>query len=268
VIQRLGLIAGNGDFPLLFASAAKAKRMELVCVALKDEASPKLENLVDTIYWISFGEVQKVIEIFKKEKIRKAVMLGGIKKVRFFKDRPAVDEGGSAILRLAKDKKDLTLFKAAAMFLRLHGITLVSALFCLRENIAKKGCLTKRHPSPKEWEDIRFGFTIAKKLSGLDIGQTVVVKDKVVLSVEAIEGTDEAIRRAAHLASGDVVVVKVARPKQDLRFDVPVIGLHTVASLREAKASCLAIEKNKTLIADKEQLTRRADEAGISIVVV
>ncbi len=267
-MKRLGLIAGCGDFTLLFANAAKAKGISVTCVAIKDEASPKLETLTDKIYWISFGEVKKVIEIFKSEKISRAVMLGGITKTKFFKNTPAVDDGGNKVLKLAKDKKDLTLFKAAALYLKLHGITLVSALICLSDNLARKGCLTKRVPTKKELEDIKFGQKIAKRIAGLDIGQTVVVKDKVVLALEAIEGTDAAIKRAGSLGNGDIVVVKVARPNQDMRFDIPVIGLHTIAALKEARASCLAIEKNKTLITDKNEVARLADEAGIAVIVV
>ncbi|MDD5449686.1 MAG: UDP-2,3-diacylglucosamine diphosphatase LpxI [Candidatus Omnitrophica bacterium] len=267
-MKRLGLIAGCGDFPLLFAAQAKAKGISLICVALKDEASPKLETLTDKIYWLSFGEVKKAVEIFKSENIKKAVMLGGINKRRFFKDRPEADEGAKAILNFAKDRKDLTLFKAAALFLRLHGITLQSAVMCLKDNIARKGCLTEKKPTAAQWEDIRFGYKIAKRLAGLDIGQTVVVKDKVALSIEAIEGTDAAIRRAGPLGNGDVVVVKAARPRQDMRFDIPVIGVNTIESLKEARAACLAIEKNKTLITDKQQISRLANQAGISIVVI
>jgi len=267
-MTRLGLIAGKGDFPLLFANKARSQGISLLCVALKDETSPELEKLVDKIYWISFGEVRKVTEIFRKENIKKAVMLGGITKTRFFKDRPAVDDGGNAVLEFAKDKKDLTLFRAAAMFLKLHGITLTSALICLKDNLARKGRLTKKEPTENQWADIRFGYKIAKRLAGLDIGQTVVVKDKVVLSVEAIEGTDAAIKRSGPLGNGNVVVVKVARPNQDMRFDIPVIGVHTINSLKEAGASCLALEKNKTLITDKEEIAKLADEAGITIVVI
>lgn len=267
-MKRLGLIAGCGDFPLLFARAAKEKGISLTCVAIKDEASPRLETLVDKIHWISFGEVKKVIDIFKKENIKTAVMLGGITKTKFFKGTPRVDEGGEAVLKFARDKKDITLFRAAAMFLKLNGITLKSALICLKENLAKKGCLTKRAPSEKELSDVRFGFKIARRLAALDVGQTIVVKDKAVLAVEAIEGTDEAIKRGGSLGNGDVVVVKAARPNQDMRFDIPVIGLNTMNSLKEAKATCLAIEKSKTLIINKEELVRSANEAGISIVVI
>ena len=267
-MKRLGLIAGRGDFPLLFAKAARTKGISLICVALKDETSLELESLVDKIYWVSLGEVKKVIEIFKKEKINKAVMLGGIKKTRFFGEKPKLDESSNLILRVAKDRRDMTLFKAAAMILRLSGIRLVSALICLQDNVARKGCLTKKAPTQNEWTDIRFGFKIAKRLAALDVGQTVTVKDKVILSVEAIDGTDEAIKRGGALGKGDVVVVKVARPNQDLRFDIPVIGIHTIQSLREAKASVLAIEKNKTLIINKEELVKLADAAGISIVVI
>lgn len=266
--KRLGLIAGGGDFPLLFANTAKLKGIELVCVALSDEASPRLEKLVGKIYWVSLGEVKKVIQIFKDERIKDAVMLGSVKKERFFKNKPATDDGGNAVLKLAKDKRDLTLFKAAAMFLRIHGIRLVSALVCLSDNLAKKGCLTKRTPSPQELKDISFGFKIAKRVTALDIGQTVVVKDGVVLAVEAIEGSDAAIKRAGPLGNGDVIVVKAARPNQDMRFDIPVIGIHTIDSLIEARAKVLALQRNKTLIIDKEELIKKADSAGIVIVVV
>lgn len=267
-MKRLGLIAGCGDFPLLFASKARTRGISVICIALKGETSPGLEGLVDKIYWLSFGEVKKAAEIFKKERIKKAVMLGGITKTRFFKDRPAVDDGGNAVLKSARDKKDITLFKAAYIFLKLHGITLISALTCLKDNIARKGRLTRKGPTGSQWQDIRFGYKIAKRLSGLDIGQTIVVKDRVVLSVETIDGTDAAIRRSGPLGNGDVVVVKVARPNQDMRFDIPAIGAHTINSLKEAGASCLAVEKNRTLITDKEQVARLADEAGIAIVVI
>ncbi|MEI8176663.1 MAG: UDP-2,3-diacylglucosamine diphosphatase LpxI [Candidatus Omnitrophota bacterium] len=266
--RRLGLIAGCGDFPLLFAEAAKAQGVSLVCVAIKDEASAKLTNAVETIHWVTFGEVKKVIDIFKHEGITRAVMLGGITKTRFFKDRPAVDAGGNAVLRLAKDKKDLTLFKAAALYLRLHGITLVSALICLNDLLARKGTITQREPTARERGDITFGYRIAKRVAGLDIGQTVAVKDKVILAVEAIEGTDSAIRRAGTLGNGGIVIVKTARPGQDMRFDIPVIGARTITVLKEAGVSCLALEKNKTLIAGRAEVARLADEADIAVVVV
>jgi len=267
-MKRIGFIAGGGDYPLLFARAAKAKGLDLVCVALKDETPQELEKIVNKIYWISFGEVKKAIDILKKEKIKKAVMLGKVSKKRFFKDRPTVDEGGDAVLNAVKDKRDMSLFKAAALYLKLHGITIISCLVCLRDNLAKKGCLTKKEPSQKEWEDIRFGYRIAKKMAGLDIGQTVVVKDKVILAVEAMEGTDLAIKRAGDLGNGDVVVVKAARPNQDMRFDIPVIGIHTAQSLIDGKASCLAIEKDRMLILNKDELVGSADKAGVSIVVI
>lgn len=267
-MEKIGLIAGGGDFPVLFANVARKKGLELVCVALKDEASPALEDLVNKIYWVGLGEVKKTIEILRSEDIKKAVMLGKVTKTKFFKNRPAIDEGGDLLLKLAQDKRDLTLLKTAARVLRLYGIRLVSCLICLKENLARKGCLTLREPTKREWEDIYFGFKIAKRLSDLDIGQTVVIKEKVILAVEAIEGTDEAIKRGGELGAGDVVVVKTARPNQDIRFDIPVIGPDTIRSLIEARASVLALEKNKTLVTEKELLTRLANDANISIVVV
>lgn len=267
-MRRLGLIAGAGDFPLLFATAAKTKDIELVCVAISGEASSLLTKLVAKIHWVSLGEAKKAIDIFKKEGIRETVMLGSVTKTRFFKDRPKTDESTDLILKLAKDKRDLTLFRAAAMVFRLAGIKLISPLDCLEENVMRKSFLTKRQPSKKEWDDIRFGRRIAKMLAGLEIGQTVVVKDKVILAAETIEGTDETIKRGGVFGNGGVVVVKVARPHQDMRFDIPVIGINTIYSLKEAGASCLAVEKNKMLVTNKDEIVRLADEASIAIVAV
>jgi DUF1009 family protein len=267
-MKRLGLIAGAGDFPVLFATAAKKKGITLVCVAISGEASSLLANLTDSIHWVSLGEAKKTIDIFKKEGIKKAVMLGSITKTRFFKDRPQIDDGASLILKFAKDKRDLTLFRAAAMVFGMAGIKLINPLFCLKENVAKKGCLTRRALSKRELKDIRFGVGIARKLASLDVGQTVAVKDKVILAAEAIDGTDETIKRAGILGDGNIVVVKVARPHQDMRFDIPVIGINTIYSLKEARASCLALEKNKMLITNKDEIVKLADDAGIAIVVI
>ncbi|MFH1847736.1 MAG: UDP-2,3-diacylglucosamine diphosphatase LpxI [Candidatus Omnitrophota bacterium] len=268
MVRRLGLIAGGGDFPILFAGTAKQKNISLVCAALKNEADPRLEELVDKIYWVDLGEVKKVIEVFKREKIKKAVMLGKVTKTRFFKDRPPVDDSANLVLKLAKDKRDLTLLKTAAMVLGFSGIKLISSLVCLEDHLAKKGCLTRKYPTKQEWGDIYFGYKIARKMAGLDIGQTVVVKDKAILAVEAIEGTDSAIKRGGKLGNGGAVVVKAARPRQDLRFDIPVIGPHTIQSLIDSEASVFALEKGKTLITEKETLTRMADKANISVVVI
>jgi len=270
LITRLGLIAGGGEFPLLFAGAAKNKRIELVCVAIKDETSPHIEKVADKTYWIALSEVKKLIEIFRKEKINKAVMIGGIKKTRLFnsEEQKPADPVARLILKISRDKRDLTLFKAAALILRLNGIKLVSPLFCMEENIVRKGCLTKRQPTAKEWQDIRFGYKMARRLAGLDIGQVAVVKDRMILAVEAIEGTDEAIKRGCLYAAGGAVVVKVSRPRQDMRFDIPVIGVNTIDSLRQSGAAVLAVEKNKMLITNRPGVIAQADEAGISVVVI
>lgn len=270
MITRLGLIAGNGEFPLLFAAAAKNKQLELVCVAIKDETSPHIAKVTDKTYWIALSEVKKLIEIFRKEKINKAVMIGGIKKTRLFNqgELGPADPIARLILKIARDGRDLSLFRAAALILRLHGIKLISPLFYMQENIVRSGCLTKRQPTREEWRDIRFGYKMARRLAGLDIGQVVVVKGKMILAVEAIEGTDEAIKRGSQYAGGGAVVVKVARPRQDMRFDIPVIGINTIDSLRRSGATVLAVEKNKMLITNRPGLITQADEAGIAVVVV
>lgn len=270
MITRLGLIAGCGEFPLLFAGAAKSKGIELVCVAIKDETNLHIGKIVEKTHWISLQEVKKLIEIFRKEKIKQAVMIGGIKKTRLFNEeekRPA-DPVARLILKIARDKRDLTLFKAAALVLWLNGIKLISPLFCMEEYIAKKGCLTKREPTKDQRKDIRFGYKMAKRLASLDIGQTVVVKDKMILAVESIEGTDEAIKRGGQYAKEGAVVVKVARPRQDMRFDIPVIGNNTIDALRQVRAGVLAVEKDKMLITNKSGVITQANESGISIVVI
>jgi len=268
MIKRLGLIAGNGQFPLVFAKSARDKGVEIIAVAIKEETSPELEKFVDKIHWISLGELKKLIGIFKDAKIKKAVMAGKVTKARLFKDMPKLDPTAQKLFKKLKDRKDTSLLKGAARALRLFGITLLDSTLFLKDHLPEKGILSRRAPTKKEWEDIKFGFKLAKKMAHLDIGQTVVVKDKSILAVESIEGTDEAILRAGRLGNGDIVVVKTARPKQDKRFDIPTIGPATIMSLKKAGGSILAIEAKKTLLLERSECLNLVDTYNFSLVVV
>jgi len=267
-MEKIGLIAGSGKFPLIFSQYAKARGRNICAVAVKGETSKELEDLVDRVYWVEVGQLERLFKIFKDEGITRAIMAGKISPTLLLKDDLAVDEELKELLDHAKDKRADSLLGAVARRLKKAGIDLIDSTTYLSDLLPHEGILTQRQPSQAEWEDIRFGFDIARKIAGLDIGQTVVVKDKAILAIEAIEGTDEAIRRGGALGNGEVVVVKVSKPKQDMRFDIPVVGPETIRSLTQAKASCLAIEAQKTLLIDKEEVVRLADRSGISVAVI
>ncbi len=266
-MKKIGLIAGNGNFPIVFARAAREKGMQVIAVAHEGETLPELAQWVDGIYWIKVGQLGKLINIFKEQNVTDVLMAGGIKKTRLF-------GGGMPDLRamtlLAKmiHRKDDSILRAVAQELESEGITVRESTLYLDNIVAGPGILTKRKPSKEERLDIAFGWQMAKEVGRLDIGQTVVVKDRAVLAVEAIEGTDEAIRRGGGLCGKDAVVVKICKPQQDLRFDLPAIGAITIQSMRHVKASCLAVEAGKTIMIEREALIRDADQAGIAIVAI
>jgi DUF1009 family protein len=266
-MQRIGLIAGNGDFPIAFAQAAKQKGLQVIAVAHEGETLPELAPLVDGIFWVKVGQLGKIIKIFKDQDIKDVLMAGGIKKTRMF-DGSLPDLRGAALLAKMLHKKDDSLLKAVAEELESEGIIVRESTLYLDNLLAPAGVLTKRKPSKDERLDIVYGWQMAKEIGRLDIGQTVVLKDQVILAVEAIEGTDEAIRRGGKLCGKGAIVVKVCKPQQYLRFDLPAIGVHTIASLVEVSASCLAIETGKTIILDRDTVITNADRAGIAIVAV
>lgn len=264
-MERLGIIAGYGEIPVLMAREAKAKGMEVIAIALKGMTSPYIEKEVDRIYWVEVGQLGKLIKTLKKEHINKAVMGGKVRKNLMFAGiKPDLRALGLWV-RL-NDRKDDSILVAVASELENEGITLQKATQYLSGYMAEAGVLTKRRPTGKIKKDIEFGWLIAKEIGRLDIGQTVVVKDRAVLAVEAIEGTDEAILRGGRLGRGGVTVVKVSKPNQDMRFDVPVVGLDTMKALLEAQVVALAIEAGKTIMINKEELIRIADREGIVIV--
>ncbi len=264
---RIGLIAGYGKLPIAFAQAAARQSMDVVAVGIVDEASPDLEKYVDKLYWIPVGKLNDIIDTFIKEGVKEVVMAGAITKTVMFTGIE-VDERVLKILRSLDDRNDDSLLVAVANELALEGIIVRDSTTYLGCLLPEEGCLTSKVPTDVEWSDIKFGMKMAKCIGDLNIGQTVVVKGLVVLAVEAIEGTDEAIRRGATLGGPGVIVAKVTKPKQDLRFDLPAIGVTTIEVMAESGASVLAIESGKTIILDREELIDLANSRGISIVAM
>lgn len=267
-MEKIGLIAGNKKFPILFSEAAKKRGYYIVAMAIKGDTSAELKKFVDKIYWIGLDEFRRMFEIFKAEGVSRIVMAGQISPRRIFSKEIYADEELKSLLAGIKDKKADTLFKAIAEKLKNSGFELIDSTTFIEELLPKKGALTKKEPNFAEWEDIYFGFDLAKEIAYLDIGQSVAVKNKAVVAVEALEGTDALIRRAGLITKGGAVVVKVSKPKQDMRFDIPVVGLNTIKNLIKIKAACLAIEAGRTIFIDREMSIALADKKRISIVAI
>jgi len=263
--EKIGLIAGNGQFPILFAKSAKENGYKVIAVAHIGETEPILKDYVEQIEWIKVGQLGKLIKIFKKAGIKKLVLAGGISKRRLFTEIFPDLKALSLLARL-RHKHDDAALRAVAEELEKEGFIVCPSTLFVPSLLAKEGCLTKKKPTKEEKKDIEFGWKMAKAIGELDIGQCVVVKRQVVVAVEAIEGTDETIKRGGKLAKEGAVVVKVSKPHQDLRFDVPAVGKKTIETMASVKARVLAIEAEKTLIFDKEEMISTANKAGISIV--
>lgn len=262
---RIGLIAGNGRFPIIFADNARKLGLRVSAVAHEGETEPELERHVDRIHWIKIGQLNKLIRAFKDDGVRQAVMLGGIKKTHVFTTVRPDFRTLALATRLALWRDDDILRELAAELER-EGITICESTFGLEGILVEEGPLTARRPSKKEWEDIRYGWDVARDIGRLDIGQCVVIKDRVVIAVEAVEGTDGAIKRGGELAKEGAVVVKRCKPQQDLRFDLPAIGPRTIEVMASVKAAVLAVEAGKTVILDRELLVEKAQAAGIAVV--
>jgi len=260
-----GLIAGNGRFPFLVLEGARSQGIEMAVIALKEEASPELEKIAKRLHWVSLGELSKAIELMQSEGVKRAVMAGQVKHNKIFSSiRP--DWKLAKLLFALPRKNTDSLIGAVAKVLEEEGIQLVDSTMFLKPLLPEVGVLTRRVPSAQEAVDIEYGIGIARHIATRDIGQTVVVSDSACVAVEAMEGTDETIARAARFANGrPLVVVKVSKPRQDMRFDVPVVGLPTVESMKLAGATALAIDANRTLLFDREKLIAMADAAGIAI---
>ncbi len=265
----LGLIAGQGAFPLEVARMAQRRGVRVACVALREQARPEIESAVESITWIYPGEVAAGIAAFRAAGVRDVVMAGKVGKSDLFSNPDALrlDASAAGLMNDLADRKDDSILGKLADFLEAVGLRLLPQYALTPELLVAEGVLTRTQPSDAQRADIAFGFPIAKAIGDLDIGQTVVVKDRAVLAVEAIEGTDAAIRRAGAIAAG-ACAVKVAKPSQDPRFDVPTIGPATVAVLAEAKIAVLAIEAGATVVLERDAVVREADAHGIAIVAV
>jgi DUF1009 family protein len=262
--ENLGLIAGKGQFPLLFAQAARQQGVQVIAVAHQGETDPALASLVAELHWIHVGQLGKMIRIFQAAGVRRAVMAGGISRGRLFREfRP--DWRALSVIRRAGAGQDDRLLRAVADELAQAGITIAPSTLFMADLLAGVGQLSRRPPTPEELEDITLGFQAARELGRLDIGQCAVVRRQVVVALETVEGTDETIRRGAALAGPGAVVVKVSKPGQDLRFDVPAVGLTTIETMRQVKAAVLAVEAHRTLIFDRPELLAAADQAGIAV---
>jgi DUF1009 family protein len=258
------LIAGNGRFPFLVAAGARRAGRRVVAVAIREEASPELEDDVDELHWVGLGQLGRCIEALRAAGATEAVMAGQVKHRQIFSDVVPDLKMVGVLARLAFNNTD-SLIGAVADALGREGIALLPSTVFLQDDLAREGGLTKRQPSRQERADIQYGRRVARTLAGLDLGQTAVVKDRAAVALEAMEGTDEVIRRAGRIAGPGCVVVKVAKPKQDLRFDVPVVGPGTVEAMREARAAVLAVDAGRTLLLDRAAFASTADAAGIAV---
>ena len=263
--KRIGLIAGNGRFPIIFADNARKLGYFVSAVAHIGEAEPELEQHVDRMHWIKIGQLNKLISAFKTDRIQQAVMLGGVKKTHVFTTvRP--DLRALALFARVALWRDDDILREIAAEIEREGITICESTFGLEGILVEEGTLTSRAPTKKEWDDIRYGWEVAREIGCLDIGQCVVIKDKVVVAVEAVEGTDGAIKRGGELAKDGAVVVKRCKPQQDLRFDLPAVGPRTIEVMASVNASVLAVEAGRTVLLDREIMLVKARSAGIAIV--
>ena len=270
-MARIGIIAGNGTFPFLALQGARNIGHDVTVVAVKEEAFPELEGAARDagadLHWVSLGHLGKCIKLLKAAGVSQAVMAGQVKHAKIFSGI-IPDLTFLSVLTKLKARNTDALISAVADVLRGEGIELLDSTAFLAPLLARAGTLTRRAPSAVEAEDFRFGYRMADAVASLDIGQTVVVKDGAVVAVEAMEGTDEVIRRAGQIAGPGTRVVKVAKPNQDMRFDVPVVGLRTIQVMSRSGAMVLALDAGKTLLFERQRLVEEADRCGIAIVAV
>ncbi len=273
--MKLGLIAGNGKFPFLVLDAARAQGFEVVVAAIKEEASPEIETKGAAVHWLSLGELSKLIETFRAEGVTRAIMAGQVKHKQIFSSIKPDWRLAKLLLSLGTRNTD-SLLGAIAKVLADEGITLESSTTLLEPLLAKPGILTSRAPTDQERKNIDYGRLVARHLAQFDIGQTVVIAENACVAVEAMEGTDAAIDRAGYIMRSlegdastlnrDLTVVKIAKPNQDMRFDVPVIGVKTIETMQSAGATCLAIDAGRCLLLDGNRVIEAADRAQIAIV--
>ncbi|MDD5505014.1 MAG: UDP-2,3-diacylglucosamine diphosphatase LpxI [Candidatus Omnitrophica bacterium] len=267
-LRQIAIIAGSGKFPLLVAKAAKSNNLKVITLSIISSADKKMEVVGDKNYWIELGQGKQLLDIMKKEGVTHAVMAGKINKSTIIRQSVRLDQEAKNILSRVRDKKDDTILSAVAGRLRDFNIELLDSTLFLKGFMSERGTMTRKPLSKIHLQDIRFGLSIAKNMGSLDIGQSVIIKDRAVIAVEAIEGTDEAIKRAGQLVGEGCVVVKVSKPAQDMRFDVPVVGLETIKAMKFSGASVLALEAGKVLMLEKSDMIQEAEKIGLSIVGV
>jgi len=263
--RRIGLIAGSGQFPIIFSKKAKAEGFSVYAVAHHNETDPRLGDHVDRISWIYLGQIKRLLKFFRESRISEAVMLGAITKTRMFTDVKPDLKTISLAARMRHTHDD-GLLRAFAGLLEDEGITVRPSTFLLPDLLAQKGCWTRRRPNKAEKADLDLGWRLAREIGRLDIGQCVVVGGGSVLAVEAIDGTDATIERGGRLGNGNAVLVKVSKPNQDLRFDRPVVGVQTIRTMASAGVSALMMEAGKTVVFDRTEMVELADSCGIAVV--
>ena len=264
--KTLGLIAGNGKFPFLFAHKAKLQQYKVVAAGVQGDTSVFLKFFVDKIKYFEVGDLKKLFLYFKEEGIRQVIMAGQVNPDNLFDKNIRMDDEMEKLYHALRDRKADTIFTAIADKLKEHHIELIDSTFLLKEYLAPKGTLTKRAPTLSELDDVSFGKHIAKTMGGIDVGQTVVVKEKAIVAIEAMEGTDRTILRGGQIARQGAVVIKMSKPNQDFRFDVPVVGPRTIKTMAKANAACLAVEAGKTIIIDQDKCIKLANKFGICIL--
>lgn len=260
-----GLIAGNGQFPFLVLDAARDQGIDMAVIAIREEASPELEKVAKRLHWVSLGELSRTLDLLHEEGVTRAVMAGQVKHNKIFSSIRPDWKLAKLLLSLPLKNTD-SLIGAVAKVLESEGVQLVDSTSFLKPLVPAPGVLTRRAPNEHEAADIAYGREIARQIAGLDLGQTVVIRDRACVAVEAMEGTDETMERAARLAGdASLVLVKVSKPRQDMRFDVPVIGLKTVEVMQRCRVTALAMDAGRTLLFDRARVLEAADAAGIAI---
>ena len=280
-VQKLGLIAGNGRYPLLVLEEAIRREIMVTVAAIREEALLEIEEFANrphvSVHWLGLGQLGKLIRVFKGEGVQKAIMAGQVKHIQIFSRKGGDSSGRRLILPDLKmmkvfmslpERNTQSLIGGVIEELEKEGIEFIDSTVLLASLLPEAGVLTRREPSSEELMDIEYGCPIAQEIAHLDLGQTIVIKDRAVVAVEAMEGTNETIRRAARLVGGGrLTVVKVSRPDQDMRFDVPVVGLDTLLVLKECNVSALAVDAEKTLVLDREEFIREADRLEMAVIV-
>src|SRR3954467_3371255 len=263
--MKFGLIAGNGKFPFMVVEGARKAGVSLSVAAIREETDPQIEQIAERVVWVGIGQLGKMIRFFKREGVERAIMAGQVKHVQIFSGALPDVRMLKMLLRLPRRNTD-ALIGAVAQELASEGIELIDSTYFLQDHLPRPGTLTRRAPNERERGDIEYGLEVAREIARLDLGQTIVVRSRACVAIEAMEGTDATVRRAGQLAKGRLTVVKVAKPNQDMRFDVPVVGVPTVETMVEAGATCLCITAGKTLIFDREEMLALANRRRITVV--